>query len=151
MKPGAKYYEWEGKGVPLRLEVGPRDVKQQQAMLARRTGGKAAAPVAGIVETVQTALAEIQDGLLDAARQRREENSVRNVTKGQLIELMEGAGGFAYGGYCGSPACEDGVQQTTKATIRVLPDEEFRSDPAPSTCLWCGEKASLEAVWARGY
>jgi prolyl-tRNA synthetase len=151
MKPGAKYYEWEGKGVPVRLEVGPRDVKQQQAMLARRTGGKAPAAVAGIAETVQTALAEIQDSLLSGARQRRDENTVRNVTKEQLIELMEGVGGFAYGGYCGSRACEEGVQQTTKATIRVLPDEEFRSDPAPSTCVWCGKKASLEAVWARAY
>jgi prolyl-tRNA synthetase len=151
MKPGAKYYEWEGKGVPVRLEVGPRDVKQQQAMLARRTGGKAPMPLEGIAAAVGTVLEEIQRGLLDAARRRREEHTVRNVTKGQLVELMNGAGGFAYGGFCGSPDCEAGVQQATKATIRVLPDEEFRSDPAPSTCVWCGKRAEHEAMWARAY
>ncbi len=151
LKPGAKYYEWEGRGVPVRLEVGPRDVQQEQAMVARRTGGKAPVPAGGIADGVQTALTEIQDGLLEAARRRREEYTVRGVTKDQLIELMEGAGGFAYGGFCGAQACEDGVQQATKATIRVLPDDEFRSDPAPSRCVWCDKKATAEAVWARAY
>ncbi len=151
MKPGAKYYEWEGRGVPVRLEVGPRDVKQEQAMLARRTGGKTPVPVAGLRQAVETALGEIQDELLAAALARREENSLRGATKEQLIELMNGPGGFAYGGYCGDGACEEAIKQETKATIRVLPDEEFRSSPAPSDCVWCGKKAVTEAVWARAY
>jgi len=151
MKPGAKYYEWEGRGVPVRLEVGPRDVKQEQAMLARRTGGKTPVPVAGLREAVETALVEIQDELLAGALARREENSQRGVTKEQLIELMSGPGGFAYGGYCGDDACEEAIKRETKATIRVLPDEEFRSSPAPSECVWCGKKAVTEAVWARAY
>ena len=151
MKPGAKYYEWEGRGVPVRLEVGPRDVKQEQAMLARRTGGKTPVPVAGLRQAVETALGEIQDELLAAALARREENSLRGATKEQLIELMNGPGGFAYGGYCGDEACEEAIKQETKATIRVLPDEEFRSSPAPSDCVWCGKKAVTEAVWARAY
>jgi len=151
MKPGAKYYEWEGQGVPVRLEVGPRDVKQEQAMLARRTGGKTPVPVAGLRQAVETALGEIQDELLAAALARREENSLRGATKKQLIELMNGPGGFAYGGYCGDEACEEAIKQETKATIRVLPDEEFRSSPAPSDCVWCGKKAVTEAVWARAY
>ncbi|MEE8193014.1 MAG: proline--tRNA ligase [Gemmatimonadales bacterium] len=151
MKPGAKYYEWEGRGVPVRLEVGPRDVKQEQAMLARRTGGKTPVPVTGLRQAVETALGEIQDELLAAALARREENSLRGVTKEQLVELMNGRGGFAYGGYCGDEACEEAIKRETKATIRVLPDEEFRSDPAPSECMWCGKKAVTEAVWARAY
>jgi prolyl-tRNA synthetase len=151
MKPGAKYYEWEGRGVPVRLEVGPRDVKQEQAMLARRTGGKTPVQVSGVREAVETALVEIQDQLLAAALQRREENSLRGVTKEQLIELMDGAGGFAYGGYCGGEECEEAIKQETKATIRVLPDEEFRSSPTPAVCVWCGNKAVTEAVWARAY
>ena len=151
MKPGAKYYEWEGRGVPVRLEVGPRDVKQEQAMLARRTGGKTPVPVAGLRQAVETALSEIQDELLAAALARREENSLRGATKEQLIELMDGPGGLAYGGYCGGEACEEAIKQETKATIRVLPDEEFRTDPAPSECVWCGKKAVTEAVWARAY
>ena len=151
MKPGAKYYEWEGRGVPVRLEVGPRDVKQEQAMLARRTGGKTPVPVTGLRQAVETALGEIQDELLAAALARREENSLRGVTKEQLVELMNGRGGFAYGGYCGDEACEEAIKRETKATIRVLPDEEFRSDPGPSECVWCGKKAVTEAVWARAY
>jgi len=151
MKPGAKYYEWEGRGVPVRLEVGPRDVSKGQAMLARRTGGKAPAPLADIVGAVRTALDEIQTGLLNAARERREANSVRGVSKQQLIDLMNGAGGFAYGGFCGSEACETAIKEATKATIRVLPDPEFRSTVTPKTCVWCGQPAKTEAVWAKAY
>ena len=151
MKPGAKYYEWEARGVPIRLEVGPRDVEQGHAMLARRTGGKAPVPLDGIVAGVEAALAEIQAGLYASARERREAHSRRDVNKDELIALMEGDGGFAYGGYCGAEACELAIKEATKATIRVLPDEEFQSDPAPTACVWCGKPAVAEAVWARAY
>jgi prolyl-tRNA synthetase len=79
VKPGAKYYHWEARGVPVRLEIGPRDVAQGQVVLARRTGGKASVPLAGLADAVRRAMDEIQAGLLEAARQRREANSVRNV------------------------------------------------------------------------
>ncbi|NIM50322.1 MAG: proline--tRNA ligase [Gemmatimonadales bacterium] len=151
VKPGAKYYEWESRGVPVRLEIGPRDAEKQQAVLARRTGGKAPVPLAGITDVTSRALIEIQAGLLEAARVYREQNSVRGVTKDQLIELMDGPGGFAYGGFCGDVACEEAIKQRTKATIRALPDPEFQSDPAPTTCVWCGDKSVTEAVWARAY
>jgi prolyl-tRNA synthetase len=151
MKPGAKYFEWESRGVPVRLEVGPRDVQSEQAVLARRTGGKTPVGWSEIVPSVTAALQEIQDGLFEQARERRESHSQRNVTKAQLIELMESSAGFAYGGYCGDEACEAAIQQATKATTRVLPDEEFRSDPAPATCVWCGRAAVAEGVWARAY
>jgi prolyl-tRNA synthetase len=151
MKPGAKYYEWEGKGVPVRLEIGPRDVEKNQVMLARRTGGKDPVPIDGVIEKIATVLDEIQSGLLAAARERREANSVRGVTRSQLVELMAGPGGFAYGGYCGDGACEAATKEQTKATIRVLPEPEFRSDPAPEKCVWCGRPAVAEAVWAKAY
>ncbi len=151
MKPGAKYYEWEGRGVPVRLEVGPRDVKREQAMLARRTGGKTPVPGSGLRRAGEAGRARWPQELLTAALARREENSLRGVTKEQLVELMNGRGGFAYGGYCGDEACEEAIKQETKATIRVLPDEEFRTDPGPSECVWCGKKAVTEAVWARAY
>jgi prolyl-tRNA synthetase len=151
MKPGAKYFEWEARGVPVRLEIGPRDVKQEQAVLARRTGGKSPLPLAGMDDLVRAALDEIQAGLLAAARERREAHSVRGVTKDQLIELMEAEGGFAYAGYCGDEACERAIQERTKATTRVLPDEEFQSAAPPSTCVWCGREAVAEGLWARAY
>ena len=151
MKPGAKYYEWESRGVPVRLEVGPRDVENEQVMLARRTGGKDSMKWSELVPGVRNALDELQHGLLTAARDRREANSVRGVTKDDLVAMMAGDGGFAYGGYCGNAQCEAAIQQETKATIRVLPDEEFRSDPAPDSCVWCGKPATAEAVWAKAY
>jgi prolyl-tRNA synthetase len=152
VKPGAKYYHWEARGVPVRLEIGPRDVAQGQVVLARRTGGKASVPLAGLADAVRRAMDEIQAGLLEAARQRREANSVRNVKDREALkDLMNGAGGFAYAGYCGEAACETAVKEATKATIRVLPDGEFRSSPAPATCVWCGGPAVTEAVWAKAY
>ncbi|MBI4419993.1 MAG: proline--tRNA ligase [Gemmatimonadetes bacterium] len=153
VKPGAKYYEWEARGVPLRLEIGPRDVAQGQATMARRTGSKNKAPVrlSELPAAVRASLDALQRELLDAARKRREDNSVRGVTRGRLIELMAGPGGLAYGGFCGSSTCEVEIKDTTKATVRVLPDPEFRSNPAPTRCAWCDRPAVTEAVWAKAY
>jgi prolyl-tRNA synthetase len=151
VKPGAKYFEWEARGVPLRLEIGPRDIAAGQAMAARRGGKKAPVPLSGLTNSVTQALDEIQAALLAAARERREAGSVRGVTKQQFIEFMRDQGGFAYGGYCGDPACEAAIKQETVATIRVLPDPEFRSSEAPKTCMWCGKPSVAEAVWAQAY
>ena len=152
MKPGAKYYEWEGRGVPLRLEIGPRDVAAGSAMMARRTGGpKEPVPVAELGQRVPAALERMQRELLEAARERREANSHRGVTRERFIELMAGPGGFVYGGFCGSASCETEIKNETKATIRVLPDAEFRSANAPEKCMWCGGDSVAEAVWAKAY
>ncbi|MBA3659837.1 MAG: proline--tRNA ligase [Gemmatimonadales bacterium] len=151
-KPGAKYYEWEGRGVPLRLELGPRDVAAGSVMLARRTGGKKEPlPMEGLVATLESAMERMHTELLEASRARREAHSIRGVTKPQFIEFIEGDGGFAYGGFCGSGDCEAEIKEQTKATIRVLPDEEFRSLVAPTTCMWCGTPSVAEAVWSRAY
>ena len=152
MKPGAKYYEWEARGVPLRLEVGPRDLAAGTAMLARRVGAKKE-PVSlvGIVARIESEMAQMQALLLEAALARREAASLRGATRAQLIERMEGEGGFVYGGFCGDAACEAEIKEQTKATIRVLPDEEFRSPEAPAACLWCGRPSQAEAVWAKAY
>ena len=66
---------------------------------------------------------------------------------------MKNAGGFAYGEFCGSPECEAEIKQQTAATVRLLPDPEFRSPPkeAPKTCMWCGRPSVAEAVWAQAY
>src|SRR6267378_1069988 len=132
MKPGAKYFDWEAKGVPLRLEVGPRDIAVGQATAARRTGGKAPMKLDGIAAAVTAALGEIQQGLFAAARERRERHSIRGATKAQFLEFMKGEGGFAYGGFCGKATCEAEIKEATSATIRVLPDPEFRSPQAPT-------------------
>jgi prolyl-tRNA synthetase len=152
LKPGAKYYEWEGRGVPLRLEIGPRDVAGGTAMLARRTGGKKEPlPMAGLGQSLLGIMEKVQSELLEAARTRREQASIRGVNKAQFIEFMAGEGGFAYGGFCGDEKCEMDIKDQTKATIRVLPDEEFRSPVAPTKCMWCDAPSVVEAVWAKAY
>jgi prolyl-tRNA synthetase len=152
MKPGAKYYEWEGRGVPLRLEVGPRDVVAGSVMLARRTGGKKESlAIGGLPQRILAEMDRMQRELLETSRDRREANSIRGVSKAQFLEFMARDGGFAYGGFCGSADCEAEIKDQTKATIRVLPDEEFRSKPAPTTCMWCGRASASEAVWAKAY
>ncbi len=151
MKPGAKYFEWEAFGVPVRLEIGPRDLASGQVVLARRTGGKTPVPLQNVTTSVTTALDEIQGALFKTARERREKNSIRGATKAQFIEFIKGSGGFAYGGFCGSPSCEAEIKQQTNATIRVLPDPEFRSKEVPRNCMWCGAPSIAEAVWAQAY
>ncbi len=151
MKPGAKYYEWEGKGVPLRIDIGPRDVSAGTVVLARRTGGKDAIAIDAAAATIPNELEAVQQELLDAARVRREANSRRGLTKKSFIDYMESGGGFVYAGWCGSETCEEAIKDETKATIRVLPDEEFRSPEPPTTCLWCGQPSVAEAAWARAY
>jgi len=90
--------------------------------------------------------------MLIGARDRREANSLRGpITYDRFREVMEGDGGFVYAGWCGSAECEAQIKEETKATIRVLPDEEFLSAEAPRTCLKCGQAATNEALWAKAY
>ncbi|HEU4828832.1 MAG TPA: proline--tRNA ligase [Gemmatimonadales bacterium] len=152
MKPGAKYYEWEARGVPLRLEIGPRDVAAETVMLARRVGArKEPVPMAGLASRIQSEMETMQILLLEAARERREAASLRGATKEEFIARMEGEGGFVYAGFCGAGKCEAEIKEQTKATIRVLPDEEFRSPKAPAACMWCDQPSVAEAVWAKAY
>jgi prolyl-tRNA synthetase len=153
MKPGAKYYDWELRGVPLRMELGPRDVANNQGVLVRRDNReKKPVSLDTVGEDVAELLMRIQEDMLIAARERREANSVRHkISYGDFKELMEGKGAFVYAGWCGDEGCEAQIKEETKATIRVLPDEEFRSAEAPATCLKCGRASTAEAVWARAY
>ena len=153
MKPGAKYYEWELRGVPLRMELGPRDIDANQAVLVRRDSGeKRPVSLDGIGSTVQELLERMQADMFAAARERLEANSVRgDITWDRFREIIDGKGGFIFAGWCGSAECEAKIKEETKATIRVLPDAEFRSEQAPDRCVRCGAKATAEALWAKAY
>lgn len=153
LKPGAKYYDWEARGVPLRLEIGPRDVANQSVMLARRTGGrKESLPMPGLPISLQLAMAQMQDELLAAALARREANTLRHPkSKKEFIDFLENGGGFVFAGFSGDPKVEAEIKEQTKATVRVLPDAEFRSPEAPTKDIWSGKPAVTEAVWAKAY
>ena len=107
--------------------------------------------MAGIAAGLRQIMDQMQRDLLETARARREAASIRGATKEQFLAHMAGDGGFAYAGYCGLPSCEAEIKEQTKATIRVLPDEEFRSPVSPTTCMWCGRPSVAEAVWAKAY
>ena len=153
VKPGAKYYEWELKGVPLRMELGPRDLAKNSCILVRRdTREKRPASLDTLGEDIAELLIRIQEDMLIAARERREANSIRErISYDKFRQIMDGDGAFVYAGWCGGAECEAAIKEETKATIRVLPDEEFRSAEAPTTCLKCGQEATAEALWAKAY
>ena len=153
LRSGAKYHEWELQGVPLRLELGPKDLEKQSVFSARRdTREKAPIPLAGVAESVAKLLERIQADLFAAAKERREAHTIRGpITYDRFRQLMEGEGGFVYAGWNGDPAVEAQVKEDTKATIRVIPDPEFRSPDAPGTCMVTGQPATHEVVWAKAY
>ncbi|MCR4338971.1 MAG: proline--tRNA ligase, partial [Gemmatimonadaceae bacterium] len=124
-----------------------------QAVLVRRDDrSKKPVSLDTIGEEAAELLVAIQDAMLEAARDRREKNSHRGrITYDEFRAIMEGPGGFVYAGWCGSAACEARVKEETKATIRVLPDEEFCSAEPPANCLACGAASQSEALWARAY
>ena len=153
MRSGAKYYEWELRGVPLRLELGPKDLEKQSVFSARRdTRAKAPIPMAGVAASVAQLLSTIQSDLFAGAKARREAATYRgDISYDRFKEIMDGPGGFVYTGWNGDPAVEARVKEETKATIRCIPDAEFRSPSAPKICMVTGQPAKHEVVWSKAY
>lgn len=157
VNPGSKFYEWERKGVPIRLEIGPQEVSRQQVTIVRRFSEreevrKRSRPEGEALATLPRTLNDMQRELYRAALDRRRENSHRGVgDHDRFMELLGEERGFVYAGWCGAEECEQRVKEETKATIRVLPDGEFQSEEEPETCVVCGAEAMTEAVWARAY
>jgi len=156
LNPGAKFYEWERKGVPFRIEIGPRDLAKEQVVLVKRVTGegedrKEFLPEGEAVAGLPDRLERFQRELLDRARALRESHSHRGVsTFAELKEILEGPGGFVYTGWSGDPSVEERVKAETKATLRCIPDPEFRSGTSPDRCLGGGE-SRMEVMWAKAY
>jgi prolyl-tRNA synthetase len=148
--PGFKFNDWEMRGVPLRIELGPKDIAKGTVVLARRDRpgkeGKAFVPQAGLTEAVSALLIEIQQALFDRALAFREANTFEPKEYGELKEIVEK--GFAFAYWCGSAACEEKVKEDTKATLRCIPLEQ---NTAPGRCLICNEAATEKAYFAKAY
>ncbi len=157
ISPGVKYYEWERKGVPFRIEIGPKDIEKGSVALARRVVPEGAQRKSFIAEDVviaemPTLLEDFQSELRDTAKARREENTVRGVkTMDELSEALDSGAGFVFSGWNGDPSVEDKVKDLTKATIRCLPGEEFGSAETPSKCVSGSGDSVTEVAWARAY
>jgi prolyl-tRNA synthetase len=157
LSPGAKYYEWERKGVPFRIEIGPKDLEKGQLALARRLvpegeKRKAFLPEEEAIASLPERMETFQFELRDAAIARREANTVRGVKSiDELAEALDSGAGFVYTGWNGDAAVEEAVKDRTKATIRCLPLEEFRSSDTPDKCISGDGDSVSEVVWARAY
>lgn len=144
--PGWKFNEWEMKGVPLRVELGPRDIEAGKMVLVRRdTHEKVEAALENAAETVRKLLDDIQANLLEKARRRKEERVVSAASVDELLKGVEG-GNFVKAGWCGCRECEDKIKEQTAATARVLVEDE-RAD----ACVCCGKPAKHVVLFARAY
>src|SRR5688572_5746593 len=148
--PGWKFNEWELRGVPLRLEIGPKDLEKSQVVLARRdTREKSFVPMEGLSAHVEELLASIQKALYDRAVAYREEHTSKTDSYEEFKQLLEGRPGFVIAPWCGSAQCEAEIKTETQATIRNIP---FASPPAAGkTCLKCGKPAEAYAWFAKSY
>lgn len=147
--PGFKYNEWELKGVPLRLEVGPRDVAADQAILVRRdTRTKRPVPLATLAPTVEASLRDIQADLFTTARRMLSEHTADVNTYQELAERVATNAGWSLAHWCGGAACEAQVKDETKATIRCIP----RDLPVEAgRCVVCGKTSEQRVIFARAY
>ncbi|MGD1995609.1 MAG: proline--tRNA ligase [Anaerolineae bacterium] len=148
--PGWKFNDWEMRGVPLRIEVGPRDVEKDQVVLARRDQpgrkGKTAVPMEGLAEAVEEMLMAIQADLYQRALDFREAHTYYPDDLKSLREAV--ADGFAYAWWCGDSECEAEVKEETTATIRCIPLDQG-TDKGP--CIICGRESGERAVFGRAY
>ncbi len=154
LTPGFKFNDWEMRGVPIRIEIGPRDVAASEVVLARRDRlgpeAKSKAPIADVAMQVESLLKEIQRSLFDQALQSRNAN-LREFDRYEAFTKQmegEGGGGLAQIYWCGNPACETKIREQTKATCRAIPLDQ--NVPA-GKCIVCGEPANERAFFAKAY
>jgi prolyl-tRNA synthetase len=148
-RPGYKFNEWEKRGVPLRIEVGPKDLEKNQVLLARRDNReKTAASHDGLDQTVAGMLDTIQKSLFASALEFREKHTYRIDDYKKFPEILDGEGGFIWSHWCGSGECEEQVKTELKATIRNIP----RDSPAEEgKCIKCGGRSERRVIFARAY
>jgi prolyl-tRNA synthetase len=148
--PGWKFNEWEMRGVPLRIEIGPRDVEKEQVTLARRDipgrEGKSGASLDDLLGEVEEMLATIQADLHRRALHFREEHTYDPQDYGEFQEAV--SQGFAYSWWCGDVECETRIKDDTKATIRCIPLDQ---ESGKGQCIHCGGEATERAIFARAY
>jgi prolyl-tRNA synthetase len=148
--PGFKYNDWEMRGVPLRIEIGPKDVEKGSVALARRDipgrQGKSFVPHADLARTVSQLLSEVHDSMLRQATEYRDANIHDPKDYAELKEVVKD--GWAFSWWCESAECEAKVKDDTKATTRNIP---FDQPGGTGKCIVCGERAQRKVYFARAY
>lgn len=147
--PGWKFNEWEMKGVPVRIEIGPKDIKKGQVVLVRRdTGQKIFVPEAEVITQLKTLFEEIQRNMFAEAKTFMQDN-IREVKDfDEFKQVIEEKRGFVKATWCGSEECENSIKDQTGATLRCIPlDEEQKS----GFCISCGKAANKTVYFAKSY
>ena len=147
--PGWKFSEYEMKGVPVRLEVGPKDIEKNQVVLARRDSGeKIIVSMDNLEEEVAKLLEDIQHSMLENARARRDSKTYVAKNMDEFEKIINETPGFIKAMWCGDQACEDKIKEMTGATSRCIP---FEQEEISDTCVCCGKKAKHMVYWGRAY
>ena len=148
--PGWKFNEWELKGVPLRIEIGPRDIEKGNVVLVRRdTRKKVVSPIAEVKNRVGELLDIIQNDLFLKARRFVEDNTHYVEDYGKFKKTIEEKKGFIIAPWCGSSECEEKIKEETKATIRNIPLAKVKE--GRGKCIYCGKETDLYVYFARAY
>ncbi|MED5554067.1 MAG: His/Gly/Thr/Pro-type tRNA ligase C-terminal domain-containing protein, partial [Candidatus Neomarinimicrobiota bacterium] len=146
--PGYKFNEWEMKGIPVRMEIGPRDVESNKVVFARRDNGeKYTISCDELSEKINTLLIEIQSNLLNQAKSFRDNNTHTVQSYKEFKDIIE-SGGFIRCGWDGSEETESKIKEETKATIRCIP---FDENPKNLNCIYSGVPAKHEVIYAKAY
>jgi prolyl-tRNA synthetase len=149
MSPGAKFHDWELLGVPLRIELGPKDLQKGSVVCVKRHNrAKSFVGLDQLESRVRELLDEIQGELFQAALERREKHTFPVETYDEFKAKLEDPGGFLLAHWCGSGECEEKVQEETKATIRCL---AFDQPEEKGSCIVCGGASPKRAHFAKAY
>lgn len=147
--PGWKFAEYEMKGIPLRLEIGPKDLEKNQCVLVRRDSGeKVFTPLDGLEQAVAGLLDSIHDGLYAKAKKNLDENTYVCSSLEEVKRAMESRGGFAKTMWCGDEACEIRMKEEAGVTSRCVP---FHQEYLGDTCAVCGRPATKMVYWGVAY
>jgi prolyl-tRNA synthetase len=149
VRPGWKFNEWEKRGVPIRIEIGPKDLENNQVVVVRRdTGEKIALPQQGLQPKINELLETIQHDLYSKAKTFRDANTFLEDDYAEFKKRIEVPGGFFWVHWCGAPACENMFQETSKATIRLVPLEKHAEE---GQCIICGAKSGQRVLVGKSY
>jgi prolyl-tRNA synthetase len=149
VRPGAKFFEWELKGAPVRVELGERELAGGEVSVGRRDRERREPlPFDGLGERLQTMLGEIHHELFDRAAAHLADNTRSLDDRTELIDYLKAGSGFAVTAWCGSPECEAAIKEETSATLRCLALEP--EDPG-APCAVCGRPGAETATWGQAY
>jgi prolyl-tRNA synthetase len=148
-RPGPKFFDWEKRGVPLRIEIGPREIASGSIIVARRdTGNKEAVSSDGLVGSIQSLLQLVQADLYNKALAFRDDNTHEVNSYDEFKSVLDGKNGFLKAHWCGNEECEAKIKEETTATSRCIP---FDQSEEAGNCIYCGKPSKERIIFAKAY